>query len=239
MSMLLFFRQNMKMIFVITIAGFVVATFAGFGGYYIAKSREAVAKVNGDSIGLDEFNRAYNIAVMSETQKGKVLNDEERKRMQNDIVQMLLQERLMIREAEQWRFDASEREVASVIAGYPLFQSNGRFDHATYYKNLRYVVGQTPEEFEKKTKDEVLTNKLKLTIADTIKVSDKELELVYAIMNKGDMSNFARDKEAFAQQYVGEKKMALLNGWFRAIADSAKVSVYLKDEKPAKKMQNT
>lgn len=218
------------MIFVITIAGFVVATFAGFGGYYIAKSREIVAKVNGDSISLDVFTRAYHIALMSETQKGKVLNDDDRKRMQNDVVQMLLQEQLMIREAQRWGFDATEREVASVIAGYPLFQTNGKFDHATYYKNLRYVVGQTPEEFEKKTKDDVITNKLKLTIADTVKISDKELELVYAIMNKGDMSGFEQNKAGFAQQYVGEKKMALLNTWFRAIADRAKVSVYLKEK---------
>jgi len=233
MSMMTFFKEHMKTIFVITIVGFVVATFAGFGGYYIAKSRELVAKVNGDTISLDAFNRAFNIAVMGETQQGKTLTEEDRKRMQNDVVQMLLQERLMIREAQRWGFDASEREVASMIAGYPLFQVDGRFDHATYYKNLRYVVGQTPEEFEKKTKDDVITNKLKFSIADSVKVSDRELELVYAIVKKGDMSQFVQDKDKFVQQYVREKRMTLLNTWFRAIADRAKVSVYLKNEKPS------
>ncbi|MFH1715629.1 MAG: SurA N-terminal domain-containing protein [Elusimicrobiota bacterium] len=225
-----FLRTNMKAIFIITILGFVVATFAGFGGYYISQKHNTVAKINGAKIFAEDLENASNRMIrQTESQTGKALTPEEVSRARKESLQMLMQESLLLGVSKKIGFDVSDTEIMSAISNFPAFKKDGRFDSRTYYYTLRYHLHQTAQDFEDKVKDSIMGDKIKLLITDSVKVSPKEIQDAYYQMANGNMRNFNQERESFAQKYMSQKKMLILNSWFSQLSQTAKITVTYKE----------
>ncbi|MFC1566465.1 SurA N-terminal domain-containing protein [bacterium] len=228
--MMNFLRNNMKIVFVVTIAGFVVATFAGFGGYMISKKFDAAAKVDNKKITNEAFDRyAALLLRQAQEQKEASLTREEIQTIRKQALQQMIQNEIILKQARKVGFNTSAVEVQNAISMYPIFQKDNKFDLRTYYNALKYYIRQSPREFEKETKDVILSNKVKMIISDSVKVSEAELRNEYARINKGNMKKYESEKQNFYQQYLSQKKMIILNTWFRNVSQSTKVQTNIKE----------
>ncbi|MFC1512684.1 SurA N-terminal domain-containing protein [bacterium] len=228
MSVISFFHKHMKIIFTITISGFVAAIFAGVGGYYVSRKYDTIAKINKQKISIIEYRSHFNEVMRMVQEKNKEpLTDEDINKIEDQTLQNLLQNNLILQESSKIGIQTTDKEIRNFIATYPYFQRDGRFDPRIYFNRLRYNLRQTPEEFEKKTKDIILTNKTKMMISNAVKISEKELEYEY-MRTKGSMKNYNKEKETFVHSYLSNKKILLLNTWFRNVQDKSVIQVYKK-----------
>jgi peptidyl-prolyl cis-trans isomerase D len=159
------------------ILGAVILAFIPFGyGIYQDRRDVEVASVNGDPIFYDDYNRVYNnLIVQMRQQFGEALNEETIKmlNLRQQALDRLVDEKLMLSEAQRLNLKVSDEELAVSIAGIEAFQTAGAFDARRYAFILeRNRLSQ--EDFENQQKQALLAAKLNRLIAAGTKVSDAE-----------------------------------------------------------------
>ena len=229
MDIFSFFKKYRKNIFTITIIGFIAGIFLGFGGYIRATSNiDTVATINGKKISLTKFNRIVNQNIDNYRDQGHETNEEVVRSIKQQVFRELLQEEVFWQESKKFGIVVTDAEVYQTIMRIPAFQKDGRFDRETYIKTLLYRLKMTPKEFEESRKKQVAMYKLRELVISSIKVSPKELMLAYG--NKyGNLKNFEKDKQSFAQEFLQEKQVAVLEEWYKQINNNLKVKMFVKD----------
>jgi peptidyl-prolyl cis-trans isomerase D len=223
MTIISFLRKHMKIIFVFTIAGFVVATFAGFGGYYISKKSDVAVTVNRYNVYSDEYQKYFNevLRKLQSEAKGK---DVDMNMAKNVTIQSIVQDKLLLEQADKIGIQVPDKELVAIISNQPYFQTNKQFDQRLYYKILNYELRESAQEFESRIREKIRIDKTKMLLTETVKVSEKELEFAYLHENR-NMINYQKDRETFKQNYLASKTNALLNAWFRSINEQSIVKV--------------
>jgi peptidyl-prolyl cis-trans isomerase D len=221
-------RDNIKIVFIIVIVGFLVSIFAGLGSYFFVANKDLAMVVNDEKVGREEFDYYFNNLMYQQqeaikTDPTKTVNPAE---IKQDALRAILQDKIFLQEAKKIGEKVSDNEIQSVLIQYPIFQINGQFDPNTYYKNLRYIIRKTPKQFEQLTGLNIKIDKTKFLILNSAKCSKNELLLEYETMHNmvPDLS-----KDEFDKKYFENKKMSSLNDWFRNIAGQSKTEVLLKD----------
>ena len=157
--------------------GAIVIVFVFWGvGSFRAQRIGRVALVNGDQITMDEYRDAYNNLIEQYRQRfGNNLNEETIKMLQvrKQALNQLIDNRLLVQEAQRLKFRVSDKELASAIMAIGAFQNAGVFD-TRLYKNALGRIRMTPEEFEVAQKDAMLIEKLSTFITSGVKVSEEE-----------------------------------------------------------------
>ncbi|GAB6905371.1 putative PpiC-type peptidyl-prolyl cis-trans isomerase [Desulfosarcina cetonica] len=172
------------MIKVILFAIVIVFVFWGVGSF---RSRQAskVATVNGEIIGITEYQQAYNNLIDRYRQQfGTSLNDSMLKMLQvkRQVTEQLINRAILMQEAEKLGLRVSDDEVADSIKRMSVFQSNGRFDNRRYRAILTQV-HLTPEAFEADQKSALLGEKLTRIVTGAANVSDMEAREWYNWQN--------------------------------------------------------
>ena len=164
------------------ILGAVVLAFIPFGyGIYQDRRDAEVAKVNGESILYDDFNRVYNNLIVQMRQNfGDSLNEDMIKMLQlkQQAIDRLIEEKLLLTEAQRLNLRVSDEELAETIGGFEAFQTAGVFDSRRY----EYILDRnrlTKEIFEDQQKKALLVNKLRGFISIGAKVSEAEAKQWY------------------------------------------------------------
>ncbi|MCP3659179.1 MAG: hypothetical protein GY830_02210 [Bacteroidetes bacterium] len=197
----------MKFFLFLIIFGFLISMFAGFGTYIMSQKRNTAAIVNGEKIKVTEFIRIFNILLSNDPSEK---TQEQIKTLKQQALQSLMQEKLMLQETSKIGDFVSNTEIRQQISKHPIFQQNGQFSKNLYYKNLKYAIKQTPEKFERETKNKILIEKGKYFIATAIKTTPTEIKL-------------QSDTIGNAKKYKAQKSYVLLNQWFKnqaAVADT-------------------
>jgi peptidyl-prolyl cis-trans isomerase D len=133
-------------ILVLVILSFVVA---GVGSYFNSPSSGAAANVNGEEIGLDELERAYqNERSRMESQFGDVFATlaSDTAYLQNfrqGILDRLINEKLLDQAAQELGLRVSDAQIKLAIVGMQEFQVDGKFDNDRYLALLRQAGFQT------------------------------------------------------------------------------------------------
>ena len=133
-------------ILVLVILSFV---FAGVGSYINSSSPGAAANVNGDEIGLDELERAYqNERSRMESQFGDAFAtlSSDTAYLQNfrqGILDRLIGEKLLDQAAQEFGLRVSDDQIKLAIVGMQEFQVDGKFDNDRYLALLRQAGFQT------------------------------------------------------------------------------------------------
>jgi peptidyl-prolyl cis-trans isomerase D len=191
--------------------GAIVIVFIFWGvGSFRAQRGGRVAMVNGDQITADEYRDAYNnLMEQLRTRFGNKLDEKMIKTLQvkKQALNRLINNRLLIQEAEKLKFRVSEKELADAILHIPAFQRSGVFDKYLY-RNVLDRLKMTPESFEAAQKDQMLIDKLRTLITSNAKVSNQEVRDWYDWLNTSvDMEYAFFDPNQYKNIRVSEEQI--------------------------------
>ncbi len=191
--MLKLMRDHAKSWLIKIILGAIVLVFVFWGvGSFRSDKGGRVALVNGETITVEEYNDEYNHLIERLRQRfGNSLNDETIKMLQikRQALNGLIDQKLILQEAEKLNLRASEKELAGAIREIEAFQIAGVFDQGRY-RNVLQRNSLTPEVFEDNQRKFILIEKLRALILGSIKVSESEAMEWYKWNNASVNINF-------------------------------------------------
>ncbi len=150
---------------------------------------DAAARINGDEISYTDFQTAYsNLYNLYQSIYQGNFNAalEKQLNLPRQAMQQLVEERLMVQQAEKLGLKVSQQELVNSIAQYDAFKINGQFDRNRYLEVLNYQ-RITPEQFENTQRRQLLTQKVREQLQKGAAVSDEELKTAYH--NENDKVN--------------------------------------------------
>lgn len=228
-----FLRRHMRIIFIITIAGFLGGAFVGFGGYFFGGGSlyDSAAEVNGNKISIKRYNYMLNRVLdnLRNNNEEKEISNETMAQKRREVLQDLIQQEVFWIESKKYGITVSDSELASDIQHYPAFQKDGQFDRRAYFQILYQVLRTTPQEFEDIRRKQIARFKLQYLLSSSVIITEPELQLEYAGTHKGDFSKFEKDRVQFLESLKQEKTMMVLNEWFRQLNNTLKIRVFLDD----------
>ncbi|OGS19323.1 MAG: hypothetical protein A2219_07645 [Elusimicrobia bacterium RIFOXYA2_FULL_50_26] len=226
-----FLRKHMRTIFIITIVGFMAGAFVGFGSYFFGKKSvtDAVAEINGKKISYRDYTMMYNRTIENLRNAKEEVNEETMQRKKQEVLQDMIQEEVFWQEARKHGISVTDAELASNIQRYPAFQKEGKFDQQAYFQVVFQVLRTTPNEFEESQRRQIAIAKLRQMIADSVKISEPEIQFEYARANKGNMKKFNDERAKFLEGLRQEKVMMVFNEWFKQLNKQVKIKVYLEE----------
>jgi peptidyl-prolyl cis-trans isomerase D len=207
----------------------ITVTFLFFGIYPSAVSGRTVARVDGYVIGSDEVNRVYqnmyeNYRQIMKDQKEQ-MNENISKALRVQALRELVQNRLIVQEADRVGLRVTDEELQSYIVQIPVFNNQGRFDRRAYERALQNI-NMTPALFEQNQRDLMLRQKLEHLVEDGVAVTDAELSSAYAArIPKDKHGDFEKNKEAFRQAYIKDKQRATLDAFVKGLENKASIKI--------------
>ena len=155
-----------------------------------------IAEVNGEKITYTELERQYYRMLQTYRQlAGGRLSpaDIEALNLRGQLLQELIQQRLLLQAAHDLGLQVTDDELAEGIARNPAFQAGGRFDKNVYQQALRQQ-GLTPGEFEDRQREGLTIQKLQDLVQHSIPVTAAEIEERYRVDNEEIALEFVRLK---------------------------------------------
>jgi len=207
-----------KFVFAVIVFSFVGTIFLVWGkGDKGLSGTEYAAKVGKMKIPYDEYQKyLYRMRNMYMQVYGKTITPEMEKQMglKKMALDSLIDNALLLQEADKMGITATKDEVEKEIAAVPAFQKNGAFDFQMYQDRLR---GEriTPSAFEKSIKEELLVKKVREKVRGKATVSDDEalqafrkqndkIDLSYASFSPADVKAEVKLTEQDLNSYVQE-----------------------------------
>jgi len=180
-------RKNSKHWLVITLVGIGVFGMAFFFGASNEKTTLPTwaAKVEGETISLRALNNIYAMQVDRIKSQYPEIDEKmlENLNYKEKILSDLVLNKLLSINAKKIGFIVSDEELKDTIINTSMFHKNNKFD-LDYYKGFLAYSGYSSSEFENSFKSDALNVKLKELISESVKISDKELELFYIMENE-------------------------------------------------------
>jgi peptidyl-prolyl cis-trans isomerase D len=204
----------------------VTVTFMFFGIYPSTVSGRTVAKVDGYVISSDDLNRVYRNMEENYRQIMKdQFNETFAKALRGQALRELVQNRLLVQEADRVGLRVTDEELQSYIMHLSSFLVQGRFDRRVYESALQNI-NMTPALFEANQREYLLRQKLERLVQDGVAVSDAELPAAYASKNpKAKSGDFGKNEVAFKQTYLREKQRAALDAFVRGLENKATITI--------------
>lgn len=210
-----------------TVIGAIVALLAlvfVFYGVFSPKNTRGLGEgavagtVNGETISLADFNRAYNrqVEFFKNMLGGAKVNEEQLKNfhIRESVFRDLVRRKMMVQEAEKQGYLPSDEEVRSRIAEIPAFQKDGKFN-LDLYKRVLEANSYTAGAFEKMLREDAAVEKWQDYFHTRVNVSEDEIKQQY--LATGDKRNI---KYVVLNNEAGKKDVKV---------DPAEVQKYLKD----------
>jgi peptidyl-prolyl cis-trans isomerase D len=218
-------RKHMNWIMWIILV-LVIISFLFFGIYPSSDGRGEAAVVNGDVISATDLNRAYQSMYESYRQIFKdQFNDAMVKTLRQQALRELIQNRLLVQEAEKIGLRVSDEELQAAIMRTPAFQAGGQFDKAAYDRYLDYI-NVKHGVFEETQRQYMLRQKLERVIEDGVDVTDEELRSAYASRNpKAKAGDYEKNRDSFRQSYLTEKKRDAVTAYVQNLFKKSKITM--------------
>lgn len=184
-------RSNLKAlswILWLVVASFVIAIFVNWGraGDAARAGTRAnwIAQVNGQAIGLDEFQDAYvNLErIYRQIYQGQF--DPRTMGVARQALNQLVRQRLILDAARRAGLRASAEEVSERITSNPAFQRDGRFIGASEYQQRLVDNGLNVRTFEQGIAEGVLAEKYERMVSGSVSVTPEEVLADYRRRNE-------------------------------------------------------
>jgi len=204
----------------------ITVTFLFFGIYPSDIGGRSVAKVGGDVITADEFNRVYQNLYDNYKQLLKdQFNESYAKSLKSQALQELVVGRLLVQEADRVGLRISDEELQAVIMKMPSFARDGKFDRKIYDRILDQI-NMKPAAFEASQREFMLRQKLEQLVKDGVVVTDAELAAAYKQKNsKAKPGEFEKNREVFKQTLLAEKQRDAITAYVRGIQSRTNVTI--------------
>lgn len=206
-----------KIVFWAIIATFVGTIFLvwGKGDNQGSEDPTVAATVNGARISFADFQRIHGnlYRVYQEMYREQFTPALEKQLdLRQQALDMLIEEALLLQEAERRNIEVSRQELVDSIARVGAFQENGAFSRNRY---LQVLASQrmTPEEFEEAQRRQLLVEKVRREIQQDVKVDEKAVAQEFRERNEKVNLAFLRFTPA---QFEGKVAVApeKLQAWF-------------------------
>jgi peptidyl-prolyl cis-trans isomerase D len=180
--MLQLIRDRSQGLVVGVIVFFICLTFALFGvqQYLDARGAVVVAEVNGEEIGLGEYQRAFQQirqraqAMLGESFDSGQWSGEQAKMSTLDYV---VNEKLLGQVVDKSNIRASDAQIANYIRTSPQFSTDGEFSEVLYGQLVRRL-GFSTVGFEHQVRKDLVVNQLRAGIGATAFVTSEELHRI-------------------------------------------------------------
>lgn len=188
--------HHLKWVLVVVVLAFIVGFVfidmgvgaGGFGGADPQNDNYA-ARVNGETISLEDYARAYaNYENMYKQMYGDQWSPAIAQQMglRQTVLDRLIDTELMAQEAERLDLTATPEEVRRKLLSMPTLNPNGKFVGVELY--TRYVTGplgyRTAAEFEEDLAREITVSKIESALTSAIVISPKAAENEYRRTNE-------------------------------------------------------
>jgi peptidyl-prolyl cis-trans isomerase D len=176
--------RSLKIILLFVVVAFIGTSVLYFGASSFSGDTApdgSVATVNGEHISRERFRRAYGnyMEFYRQLYKERLTPElAERLGLSQQVVDALVQEALIVQQAQREGLRVSDEEVRARIQSIPSFQVDGRFSRDRYISVLRQV-RMEPAEFETEQRRELQRRKAENTVREGIKVSEDEVRQAY------------------------------------------------------------
>lgn len=175
-------RYTLKVTLWIVILSFVVTIFYAWGVRstpFGGVGSGVVAKVAGEPIHFDEYQRAYRQQYeFYRKLLGEKFDDAAAQELKDRTLDGLILKHLALQEAKRMGLSVSPEELRAEIKAYPAFLEGGRFSRERYLQLLE-ANRLTPERFEEDLRRDLLLRKVEELIKASVKVSPLEVREAY------------------------------------------------------------
>jgi peptidyl-prolyl cis-trans isomerase D len=161
----------------------------GGGGFGGAQDAGFAARVNGETITFNDYQRALrNVESMYQQQFGQQFTPEMSQMMNlpSQVINMLVDQRLLTQEAQRLNLSASPGEVRRKLLSIPTFNENGKFIGMELYN--RYITGPlgyaSAAEFEEDLGREIALQKMESALQNSVVLSPKAVDAEYRRANE-------------------------------------------------------
>ena len=178
--MLQLIRERSQGLIVGVIVFFICLTFALFGvqQYLEGQTSVVVAEVNGEEVGLTEYQRAFQQirqraqAMYGDAFDPNVFASEQAKQ---NTLDYLIDEKLLLQASDKANLQASNLQVANYIRTSPQFQRDDEFSSDLYRQMVR-ALGFSELGFEQQVRKDFVVNQLRAGIAASDFTTAEELQ---------------------------------------------------------------
>ncbi len=194
--MLDFVRTKQKSILIKIAFGLIILSFViGYTMLTAPQDRggqqpsDVAATVNDTEISYASFQTAYsNLYNLYQSIYQGNFNSalEKQLNLPKQALQQLVEEELLVQQAEEMDLEVSDKELVDSIARYEAFQINGQFNRDRYLQVLNYQ-RMTPEQFEEAQRRQLLTQKVRERLQQGASISEDEVKK--AFHNENDKIN--------------------------------------------------
>ena len=176
------YRKALQISLLIVIAAFVGTSVFVFGaGGMRGDSADGVAKVNGESISLERYQRRYQeyLSAYAQSLRERFSPElAERLGLPQQVVEELVQEALVVQRARTERLDVNDEELNAQIHAISAFQEGGRFSLKRYEDILRRI-GLTKTAFEDDMRRRLTRLKVEQIVRSGVKLTEGEIEQAF------------------------------------------------------------
>jgi|TARA_B110000037_G_C17123010_1_gene506691 peptidyl-prolyl cis-trans isomerase D len=206
-------RNNTQSKFAKVILAIIIVPFALFGiDSYLSSSGSNVwvAKVNGESIGLQSYQNALLGVREQMTEQGESPDPAvfENPEFKKAVLEGLITSRLIHQEIIKSNFNISQDQLNEYVVNMPNFQRNGKFDQATYdqiAKNANLTPRKLDEEIRKDMAKQQVKDSLKKLVLFPEKLIKPMVNIAY---QKRDVSLYEMRLEDYKKKIKVSKKEA-------------------------------
>ncbi len=193
-----------KFVFWVIIAAFVGTIFLVWGkGQEQEEQFTVAAKVNNTKVSFDEYRMTYNnLYNLYRDLYGDAFSPEIEKELQlsRQAMNMLIDQALLLKKADEMGVKVSKDEVVSAIATVEAFQIDGTFDKGRYVEVLGYQ-RISPKNFEQMQWRQMLVNRVRAQILHQVQISDTDVVDEFRRINeKINLAYLAFDPREFRAQ---------------------------------------
>jgi peptidyl-prolyl cis-trans isomerase D len=145
-----------------------------------ADDRTVIAKVGDQEITLKEY-RAQLMSTAQVYSQGRGVDSRLVRAMKLDqqVLDRLIDERLMLSEADKFGFIGTDQEVSEAIVRSFTDPDTGKWIGKDEYLRRLRLNGQDPEEYERTVRNSFAASKMRTYLASGVQISDKDIETAY------------------------------------------------------------
>ncbi len=196
---------------------FIITMGWGVGSSTKSAKKDYVAKVNGETITTDEFQDSYRttVAFYKSMMKDKFNEDMLKQlHLKKNVVDSLIEKKLWLAAAKEMGVSVSDDEVIALVKDNEMFQKNKVFDEAAYRQILAYN-HLKPAEFEAIQRKELLYEKIRATIKDSVALSPQEMVT----------SGTPEENERVSKDRLNQKKEKAVQSFLQNMKTRAKIEI--------------
>ncbi|WP_158379493.1 peptidylprolyl isomerase [Candidatus Williamhamiltonella defendens] len=183
------FQTSTKNLTLKIILFFIVLSFitGGLGSYFIGKTTDYVAKVNGEKISLTQLEQALQNERQSlQQQLGEhflVLADNKdyMRQLRKKVIDQLINHILIVQYTHHLGLKIDDEHVKDTIRKISYFQTENQFDNKKYL-NLINNMGYTPDEFAELQRQQLINDQLLQVFGNSEFVLPNEIKRISALL---------------------------------------------------------